>query len=370
MTAEKQYVEEFESAYQGKTWSKAKIFGIMAVVCIGMILRDIGMMFVYGSIYDEIALEGADATISLWNYVFMILLYALPLIMPMILRLVNGAYDNEIEGSLLPSFNSKVANIIFYIVVGLVSIIPVVLSIAGVFTSEYMFVAMNIALLIVTSVTTFYYCGTYILQRARMSLKQKYILPTLMMVVTSAISFVVSVGTMVGLSFLNVGTIITHITGFFNDKVMDGADQIVVGSLIEFIVQAVLMFCIIAAACVIAGLLYNYTQNIIYSAVPTFVFAYSNVVLLQRINEASSFVASASSNLDTYKAKLATATSSKDINNFTQKINEIEASLPKQQVGMILGYVLLACIVVVLLLLGIRAIVGLVSNLKEAKNND
>lgn len=357
MTAEKQYVDEFESAYQGKTWTKGKIFGIMAVVCIAMVIRDIGMALIYGSIYDKIALEGPDASVSFLNYVFMVLLFALPLVLPMILRFTNGAYDNEIESPLFPSFNSKSANIIMYVVVGLVCIVPVVLCMVGVFTSAYMFVALNLALLIFTSVTVFYYLGTYILQRARVSLSKKYTLTTLMMVLTSAVALVASVGATVGLHYAGVGSLITHMSEYIKNWDMT-----------ELIIKAVLMLVVVTMACIISGLLYNLTQNIIYAGVPTFVFAYSNIILLQRAKEASDFLASAAKNLDTYKDKLATAVKEKDIANYTQKIAEIEEKMPVQQAGMIISYVLIGIMVVALVAIGVRAVIGLSKNLKE-KNN-
>lgn len=369
MTAEKQYVDDFESAYQGKTWTKGKVFGIMAVVCIAMVIRDIGMALIYGSIYDKIALEGPDASVSFLNYVFMVLLFALPLVLPMILRFTNGAYDNEIESPLFPSFNSKSANIVMYVVVGLVCIVPVVLCMVGIFTSAYMFVALNLALLIFTSVTVFYYLGTYILQRARVSLSKKYTLTTLMMVLTSAVALVASVGATVGLHYAGVGTLGTHVIGFVEARILDtNTQEIVKDLLVEFIIQAVLMFCSIALACIVGGLLYNLTQNIIYAGVPTFVFAYSNIILLQRAKEATDFLATASKNLATYEAKLAEAVKDKDITNYTQKIAEIEEKMPAQQVAMIISYVLMGVMVVALIAIGIRALVGLSKNLKENNN--
>ncbi|MBQ8848945.1 MAG: hypothetical protein IJ011_01265 [Clostridia bacterium] len=357
MTAEKQYVDDFESAYQGKAWTKGKMLGIMLVVGIAMAIRDIGMVFVYGSIYDKIALEGVDVGVGFMSYVFMILLYLLPLILPMVLRFTNGAYDNEVETSLVPSFNKKYATIIMYVVVAIVSIAPIVLFMVGVFTSAYMFVAVNLALLLFSTVTVFYYFGTYMLQRARKSLAQKYVMSTVMMVLTSLLAVVISAGVVAALYFAGVNvSVITYLTGFLEKWDM-----------VEFIIKAVGMFAVVGLACVVSGLLYNLTQNIIYSATPTFIFTYANIVLLQRIREASTYLTSAESSLADYKNKLAAANDAKSIENYTSKIEELEANIPGEQAGVIAGYVFIGIMVAVLIALGVYAIIGLKRNLKDAK---
>lgn len=357
MTAEKQYVDDFDSAYQGKTWTMGKMFGIMLVVCVAMAIRDIGMVFVYGSIYDKIALEGADASISFMNYVFMVLLYALPLILPVVLRLTNGAYDNEIESPLMPTFNKKAATIIMYVVIGIVAIVPLVLFMVGVFTSTYMFVALNLALLLFSTVATFYYFGTYMLQRARKSLSQKYVIPTVMMVVVSLAAFVVAGGVVAGLHFGGVKVpLVTHLIGFLENW-----------DLVEFIIKAVGMFAIVGLACIVAGLLYNLTQNMIYAAIPAFLFSYANIILLQRAREASTYLLTAGKNLEDYKNKLAAATDPKNIENFTSKIADLEANIPAEQIGMIACYAFMGIMVAVLLVIGVRALIGLKGNLKESK---
>ena len=356
MTAEKQYVEDYVSAYQGKTWSAAKMFGIMLVVCITMAIRDIGMIFVYGSIYDRFALEGVEVGISFMNYVFMVLLYLIPLILPAILRLANGAYDNEIESPLLPTLGSKTANIIMYVCIGLVSIVPVVLFMIGVFTTAYMFVALNMALLIFSSVAIFYYFGTYMLQRARKTLSQKYLLTSVFMVVVSLASLVIAGGAVAGLYFAGVNvSLVEHLMRFLENW-----------ELVDFIVKAALMFVVVALAVFGAGLLYNYTQNIIYSATPTFVFAFSNIVLLQRVREASTFLATAEASLADYTQKLENA-SEKNAANYKAKIAELEANIPGEQVSMIICYIFVGIVVIALVAICVYALLSLMNNLKEAK---
>ena len=214
MTAEKKYVDDFESSYQGKTWGIGKIIGIFAVVFACLVVRDIGMTFIYGSIYDKFAEEGVEASISIMNYVYMILLYLLPMVLPMILRFTCGAYDNEIENPLFPSFNSKVLNILMYVVAGIVCVVPVVLFVAGLFTAAYMFVTVNLALLVFSSVVTFYYLGTYILQRARVSLVKKQILPTVLMVATYIPTMLATTGILLLLNNIEKAPVITYLKGF------------------------------------------------------------------------------------------------------------------------------------------------------------
>ena len=122
--------------------------------------------------------------------------------------------------------------IIFYVVVALVMVAPIILFMVGVFTTAYMFVAVNLALLLFSSVAVFYYFGTYMLQRARMPLSKKYALPTVMMIVTSLVSFVISVGAVVGIYFVGVDVpLVIHMIGF-----MENWD------IVELIVMAVIMF--------------------------------------------------------------------------------------------------------------------------------
>ena len=356
MTAEKQYVDDYVSAYQGKTWSAAKMFGIMLVVCITMAIRDIGMVFVYGSIYDKIALEGVDTSISFMNYVFMVLLYLLPLILPAILRLTNGAYDNEPEAPLFPTLGSKAANIIMYVVVGLVAVVPVVLFAIGVFTTAYMFVALNMALMIFSSVAIFYYFGTYMLQRARKGLAQKYLITSVLMVVVSLASFVIAAGAVVGLHLAGMNvSLVEHMTRFLENW-----------ELVDLIVKAALMFVTVFLAAIVAGLIYNYTQNIIYSATPAVIFAFSNVVLLQRVREASTYLTSAAASIADYQKKLEGA-SDKNAANYKAKIAELEANIPGEQVSLIICYIFIGIAVVALVAMGAYAVISLMNNLKEAK---
>ena len=74
MTAEKQYVDDFSNEYRGKKWSIFAIVGIMILVCLTIAIRDIGMVFVYGSIFNKFETIGATATVNIWSYVFMLLL--------------------------------------------------------------------------------------------------------------------------------------------------------------------------------------------------------------------------------------------------------------------------------------------------------
>ena len=345
MTAENKYVDDFKSSYQGKTWGIGKIIGIFAVVFVCLVIRDLGMTFIYGSIYDKFAEEGIKATISVTNYIYMVLLYLLPLVLPMILRFTCGAYDNEIESPLLPSFNNKVLNLLVYAVAGLLCVVPVVLLAVGLFTTAYMFVTLNFALLVFTTVVIFYYLGTYILQRARVSLAKKHILPTVLMVLTSVPAMLVTGGIVAVLNISGKAPIVTHFLRFAESWDMT-----------ELIAKGVGMFVIIALALVVAGLLYILTQNILYSATPAFVFANANIIILQRLKETSEYFA----NVSMYKARVADMSLKANVRAQAQRaLDELLLNYNKEANAETICYVLIGVMVLVLVALLIRAVFGL-----------
>lgn len=389
MTAEKQYVDDFANEYRGKKWSIFAIIGIMILVCITIAIRDIGMVFVYGSIYDKLLdpVEPAKS-VSIWSYVFMLLLYIIPLILPAILRLTKGAYYDEPQASLIPSFNSKILTALVYVVVVAVGIVPLVLCMVGVFTSAYMFVAVNIALMLLSTVVIFYYFGTYILQRAKKGLAAKYIITNVMMVVVSAVAMVITAVVILLLSLIGVNvSLIGHLKTFLESWDM-----------VAFIIQAVTMFITISLATLISGLIYNYTQNILYSVVPTFVLSFSNIILFQRAREAVKFIENSERNIAEQYAKIAgrldkikgyvekrdklnpahkdyaknldrynknIEKAEKDIANFENKIADLEKSLPVERICMILCYVLVAVVIVVISAVGAYALARLIMHIVE-----
>ena len=389
MTAEKQYVDDYASAYQGKTWSIFSVIGIMALVCIAMAVRDIGMVAVYGSIFDKIALDGVNkVSVSFMNYVFMVLLYLIPLVVPAIIRLTGSAYDNEPEASILPTFNSKILNIIMYVVVVAIAIIPTVLCIVGVFTSAYMFVALNIALLVFTSVTIFQYFNTYLLQRARKGLVAKYVLSFVAMGIVTAISAVITAVVVLPMNLISTSvpaigellgkvganfSLVGHMGRFIENWNTFGfltetlGDLIPLMNLADFALKGLSMLCTVAIALVVAGLLYHLTQNIIYASIPSVVLSFANVMIIQRITEAFKFFNTDIPKIAEYTEKLNATTDPKKIADFESKIAEIESNIVPEVLSMGLSYILMGCICVVLVAIAVYAIVRLIMNIVEAK---
>ena len=388
MTAEKQYVDDYSSAYQGKTWSIFAVIGIMALVCIAMAVRDIGMVAVYGSIYDKIALEGSNnVSVSFMSYVFMVLLYLIPLVVPAIIRLTGSAYDNEPEASILPSFNSKILNIVMYVVVAAIAIIPTVLCIVGVFTSAYMFVGLNIALLIFTSATVFQYFNTYLLQRARRGLVAKYVLSFVAMGVVMTVSTVITAVVVLPLNLISTSvpaigellgkiganfSLVGHIGRFIENWNVFGFLSETFGELIplmnlaDFALKGLCMLCTVATALVAAGLLYHLTQNLIYASIPSIVLSFANVVLIQRVTEALKFFNTEMPKIAEYTEKLNATTDPKKIADFESKIAAIETNIVPEALSMGLSYILIGCVCFVLAAIAVYGIVRLVMNIVEA----
>lgn len=345
MTTENKYVDDFKSSYQGKTWKLGKIIAIFAVVFVCFVVRDLGMTFIYGSIYDKFAEEGIKASISIMNYVYMVLLFILPMVLPLVLRFTCGAYDNEIENPLLPSFDSKVLNLLMYFAAGLLCVVPVVLLAVGLFTAAYMFVTLNIALLIFSSVVIFYYLGTYILQRARVPLAKKHILPNVFMLATSVLSMLVTSGIVFILYKNGKAPIVTYFLEFAKDWTKA-----------EIIAKGVGMFLIIGLALLVAGLLYILTQNIIYSATPAVIFANANVIILQRLKETTDYFA----RYESTKKSIAEATRPQQKAQLEKTLEELKLVYDKEAFTEILCYVLIGVMVLVLVALLVRAILGIV----------
>ena len=247
-----------------------------------------------------------------------------------------------------------------YIVVVLLAIVPLVLFVTGVFTSAYMFVALNLALLIFSSVTIFHYFGTYMLQRARKGLATKYIFTQVMMAITMAGAAIITIVVVAILALLGANVSIIEHMGVFLEK----------WDIVDFILKAICMLCTICTALGVAGFLYHLTQNIIYSSVPTLILSFSNIILLQRVREASSFLAAAEVNLVDYTSKLESAVASgnqKNIANYQAKIAEIEANLVPETVSMVLSYIFMALIILALVAIGVYAVIRLIANIAAAK---
>ena len=340
-----------ENVYRGKKWGFGKLLGIFAAILATVFVRDLGMAFVYGSIYDGIAENGMDESVTILHYVFMILLFAIPMVFPFILRFTQGAYFDEPQTSLMPAFN-KVGTIISYIVVGIVAVIPVALSLIGIFTPAYMFVATNMALVLASGVVLFYYFGTYFLQRAKASLGVKYTIPTLIMAVTGVVSYGLTTGAVLVLNLLGGEeggvAIVGHVNAYM-ESLEPGA----------LIVPAAIMIGFICVAAVVSGLLYNMSQNILVSVVPTFIVTYANIILIQRINEATSNIAKWNKDIENLTKR--------PTNNSAAKILEIQEKIPSEETNIAICYVVIGVMAVIMLAIAIRAIIGLVANKKEAK---
>ena len=106
------------------------MLGLLATIAILFVVRDIGMIYVYGSIFTGIAeanMERLAPSIGLMSYVFMALLYILPIVLPFIYRITGIAYDDEIASPLFPAVN-KVLGAFMYLFIGVSVIIPLILS--------------------------------------------------------------------------------------------------------------------------------------------------------------------------------------------------------------------------------------------------
>lgn len=391
MTAEKQYVDDFANEYRGKKWSIFAIIGIMVAIAFTIALRDIGMVFVYGSIYDKIAEVGAaKATVSFMSYVFMLLLYIVPLILPLVLRLTKGAYYDEPQASLIPSFGNKFLNALLIVGIVAAGVVPVVLCIVGVFTSAYMFVALNLLLMLLSTVVIFYYFGTYALQRMKLGLFFKYILTNGAMVAVSVVATLATLGVVFVLGILGVNvSLVSHMQRFLETW-----------DFTAFMIQAAVMFVTIGLAAIISGFIYNYSQNILYSVIPTFALSFSNIILFQRAREAQNFIQNAEAVILSQEEKIAErqtkiadvqakiaaldpaskdyvrksekfgkeiAKAEKDIVNFQTKIDELRADVPFEQICMILCYVLVGVMIVALVAVGTYAVARIIAHLVASK---
>ncbi len=362
MTAENQsFTVMQENVYQGKKWGIGKIIAIFAAVCATMCIRDIGMTFVYGLIYDGIyktedGVVNLDAGASFWMYALTAVLFVLPLVFPFIITLRKGAYFDEPFSSLFPNVN-KAVNIILYVLVALALIVPVSLTAMGVFSSAYMFVAFNMLLVLATNVFVFYYFGTYVLQRAKVSLTLKYLLPTAFMIVVVGISTAVSFGA----AMIFKPDIVTYFDTYAATK--ESADLWIPGLCVILSV---------ALSSVISGLLYHLTQNIIYAVVPTFVLSYPNVVLFQRVNEAAKNILKIEGDRESTKESLARELNRLNpnqdlVDKYENAIEDYAKQIDGENVGIILCYVVVGLLFAALLIVAVRAIVGLIKQLKESK---
>ena len=96
------------------------MLGLLLSVAVTFVIRDIGMIYVYGSIFTSISeanLERISPDIGIMSYVFMALLFILPMVLPFIYKITGIAYDDEIASPLFPAVN-KVLAAFMYIFVG------------------------------------------------------------------------------------------------------------------------------------------------------------------------------------------------------------------------------------------------------------
>lgn len=350
-------VDEYVNVYQGKKWGAKKIFGILAAVFGTFVVRDIIMALIYGTIYDRTYAEGGkmDSAIDFVIYALMILAFAIPLILPIVLRATQGAYFDEVESPLIPSYTSKAKNIVIYVLVGVCAVLPLMLSLIGIFNTVYMFIGVNLALVLVTNVVIFYYFGTYMLQRAKQTTAQKYKTTTLMMIVTNLAAIVTSV-LVIFLVDLVLGIFGKEfpIVGYVSDFLTNKDTNLPV-----VIIVAVAMFLIVAFATVISGMFFNMTQNILYACVPTFLVAFPNIVIYQRIEDVFT-------NIDKWETSLETYSSRPKTDGVIQKIAELNEDILGEWVSFALCLAVVLFMVTLLIVMFIRAIIGLKENLKES----
>lgn len=354
MTAENQTVELRRNTYQGKKWSIFALIGIFVVVAITFVIRDVGMAYVYSSIYDGL-FEEEPKKIGLLQYAITVLLCILPMILPFILRMTKGAYYDEPSRSVIPTFSTKFLTVLMYIVVIGGAVLPFVLFVAGLFTSAYLFVSYHLLLLILSSVTIFYYFGTYFLQRVKASLAVKYIVPTVIMVVVSVISIAASIGAVFALDALGMNvSLIDHMKTF-----MESWNKL------EFTLTAVFMIGFISCAVLLAGLIYNMSQNILYSALPSVVLTGANFALINRIKEARVNLANFDVELQELKERLEMTKNEKAKERIREDIAALEEGLPFENTAVIICYVVMGILAALLLIIFIRTIVGLIRNAIE-----
>ena len=408
MTVENQNFEsvyERENVYRGPKWKMGKIIAIFAIITLTLIIRNIGMVWIYGSVYDQVTAFGTEAKIGFMRYFYMVILFAIPLVFPMILRFRNGVYFDEPVDSLTPNTN-KIMSIILYVVFGIIVGIGGVLSVAGAFTVAHLFVLVNLALIFFSAITLYYYFGTFVLQRAKVSTALKYVFPTLMMIGSSVISVVATIFGSRAIAnsladkaqkfaaentdleieefiekkpkILAFHDLFERIDSFKLENAELGKD---ITTLV--IISAVIIVLGVLVACAI----YQLTRNFLTAAVPTLALSFGCIVLVNRIREAANYVITDGPaeiesiskrlsrtekaihnlkpsdpkydmKLETYKAQIA---------EYKADIQEVTNKMDQADNGKIVAYVFMGILAAALLIFLGRCIYVFIKTCKEEK---
>ena len=409
MTVENQNLEvalERENVYRGPKWKMGKIFAIFAIVTVTLIIRNLGMVWIYGSIYDEVTAYGFDLKIGFMRYLYMIILFALPLIFPLIVRIKNGVYFDEPSDSLMPNAN-KAVSIILYVVFGVIVGIGCLLSVAGAFTVAHLFVLVNLALMFFSAVTLYYYFGTFVLQRAKVSTAYKYIFPTLMMIGSSAVSVVATIfGSRAIANSLAekaqryaVENSNLEITEYIKNKPKILAFHDLFERIDSFKLENaelgkdITTLVIISAVVIVLGILvacaiYQLTRNFLTAVLPSLALSFGGIVLVNRIRESINFVikdgpieiASIEKSLTRYERFLnnlkptdsryneKAETYKSEIARYSREIEEVTHKMEQADIGKVVAYIFMGILAATLLVFLGRCIYVFVKTCKAEKN--
>lgn len=412
MTVENQNFEasfEGKNVYRGPKWKIGKIIAIFAIITVTLIIRNLGMVWVYGSVYDQVNAYGFEFKIGFLKYFYMILLFAIPLIFPIIVRIKNGVYFDEPSDSLMPNTN-KAVSIILYVVFGVLIGVGGVLSVAGAFTVAHLFVLVNLALIFFSAITLYYYFGTFVLQRAKVSTAYKYIFPTVMMIGSSAVSLVATIfGSRIIANSLaekaqkfaadNVALLSDDPAGYLKAMPKIYAFPNLFERIDAFKLENteagkdIATLVIISAVIIVIGLLvacalYQLTRNFLSAVVPTIALSFGSIVLVNRVREAINYVITDGPKLIESEAKRLERTEKamrnlkitdsryekkkasfeSQIAEHKAKIAEIEDKMAQADNGKIIAYVFMGILVAVLLVLLGRSIYVFIKTCKEEKS--
>ena len=409
MTVENQNLEvalERENVYRGPKWKMGKIFAIFAIVTVTLIIRNLGMVWIYGSIYDEVTAYGFDLKIGFMRYLYMIILFALPLIFPLIVRIKNGVYFDEPSDSLMPNAN-KAVSIILYVVFGVIVGIGCLLSVAGAFTVAHLFVLVNLALMFFSAVTLYYYFGTFVLQRAKVSTAYKYIFPTLMMIGSSAVSVVATIfGSRAIANSLAekaqryaVENSNLEITEYIKNKPKILAFHDLFERIDSFKLENaelgkdITTLVIISAVVIVLGILvacaiYQLTRNFLTAVLPSLALSFGGIVLVNRIRESINFVitdgpieiARIEKSLTRYERFLnnlkptdsryneKAETYKSEIARYSREIEEVTHKMEQADIGKVVAYIFMGILAATLLVFLGRCIYVFVKTCKAEKN--
>ena len=412
MTVENQKFDtiyEKENVYRGPKWKIGKIIAIFSIITVTLIIRNLGMVWIYGSIQDQTDVLGADFKIGFMKYFLMILLFALPLVFPIIIRIKNGIYFDEPTDSLIPDVSignkilSKIVPILIYVVFGIILAISAVLSLAGAFTVAHLFVLVNLALIFFSAVTLYYYFGTFVLQRAKVSTTYKYIFPTVMMIGSS----VVSIGATILGSRAIANALADKAQTFAAEnamlKISDPTEYLKVkpkllafSELFDRIDNFTLenaeagkditTLAIISAVAIVLGILvacaiYQLTRNFLASVLPSLSLSFGVIVLVNRVREAVNYVITDGpalivddekrlARIMRNKDKMSAESFNEQVSELEAKIADVNAKIEQANSGATVAYVFMGILAAALLAFLGRCVYVFIKTCKAEKTTN